>query len=560
MSRSNIEDEMESGDWNSQVFEQIYQRAQSGDVSSQFSLGMLFSGKSGLVPPNAKKQVEWYQKACEQDHWPSMNNLGLLYENGVGVEKSESKAFELFYKASHHEDQATAQFNLGRCYESGIGVVKDIENAFKWYKVSAKSGSPESNYKCGFFLFDGIGRTKDLKAGFEFFQKAAEKEHVHSMYLVGYCLQNGLGTEQNDAFIKWYQKAADAGHARANFKLAQCYDDGLGVEADFEKALHFFNQAANNGNNEAKFKLYKKLAGQLTDEAGKEKLKKLLEQSAESGFKEARHTLAKCLLDGDLFSKDVDRAMHLIERSVDDGDHGVYFMAVSIPEEDLTSERRITLKQIIKKSADLFNEYAAYEYAQQCEVEENEEAFKEAHHYYSSAAALGHYSAAFELARCYKLGIGCDEKLPRETASIYYYQAFVVGMLAHKGLTELAGMYGDGIGVPKNYVFAYALSNFAAAAGEEKAITLRDSLETKMSNEQIAKAQDMTHEWNDLSQIKDNKFFPEWMHEPPEYTLLQKEAAAKKRKKIESNANFSKLLLNLFEKKVNDGNDMEDKS
>ena len=113
-------------------------------------------------------------------------------------------------------------------------------------------------------------------------------------------------------------------------------------------------------------------------------------------------------------------------------------------------------------------------------------------------------------------------------------------------------MYGDGLGVPKNYVFAYALSNFAAAAGEEKAITLRDWLEAKMSPEQIGKAQDMTHQWNDLSQIKDHKFFPDWMNEPPEYTLLQKEAAAKKRKAIKSNANFAKLVVNLFEQKVND--------
>lgn len=535
-----------SQDWNSQVFEQIYQRAQAGDVSSQFRLGMLFSGESGLVPPNAKKQVEWYQKACEQDHWASMNNLGRLYEDGLDVEKSESKAFELFYKAAHHEDQATAQFNLGRCYENGIGIAKDLENAFKWYKVSAKSGNAQSNYKCGFFLFDGIGRTKDVKAGFEFFQKAAEKEHLHSMYLMGYCLQNGIGTEKNNAFIDWYQKAADAGHARANLKLAECYEDGLGVKPDFDKALHFFNQAANNGNNEAKFRLYKKLAGHPTDEASKEKLRNLLEQSAESGIKEARHSLAKCLLDGELFSKDVDRAILLMERSVDDGDHGVYFMADSVSVDDLNSERKLALKQIIKKSADLFNEYAAYKYAQQCEAEASEEAFKEAHHYYSSAAALGHYSAAFELARCYKHGIGCDEKLPRETASIYYYQAFTGGILAHKGLTELARMYGDGVGVPKNYVFAYALSNFAAAAGEEKAITLRDWLEAKMSPEQIGKAQDMTNEWNDLSQIKDHKFFPDWMNEPPEYTLLQKEAAAKTRKALESNANFAKLLLKLI--------------
>ena len=69
------ENEIGSDDWNAQVFEQIYQRALTGDADSQFHLGRLFSGQSKLIPLNAQKQVEWYEKASKQAHWCAMNNL-----------------------------------------------------------------------------------------------------------------------------------------------------------------------------------------------------------------------------------------------------------------------------------------------------------------------------------------------------------------------------------------------------------------------------------------------------------------------------------------------------
>jgi TPR repeat protein len=513
--------------WESQVFEKIHSEAESGDAASQFRLALLFSGETGVITPNPQKQAEWYQKAAEQDHLPAMNNLACMYRDGIGVNQSKEKAFELFLKAAQNE-LMLAQYNVARCFELGEGVVKNLDSAFDWYNAASKQGDAISLFKCGCFYFDGIGCPKDKKLGFDFFKQSAEKGHTQSIYLVGYCLQNGFGTEYSDSFVAWYQRAADAGHARASLKLALIYDDGFSVPSDYDKVIHYLNHSANCGNAEAKFRLYEKLSAQITDESGRQRLRQLLEQAAESGFKDARNKLAECLLEGDLFSKDVDRSIQLMERSVDDGDHGVYSLLDRVAEGDLTSARSDALLRITKKSADLFNQYAAFQYAQQLEANGSQEDLEEAHKYYSSAAALGHYAAALNLARCYQLGIGCNESLPRETASIYFHQAFVVGVLADECLGKLAGMFADGVGLPKNYVFAYALSNFAGAAGDDGAIALRDSLEAKMSPEQIGKAQDMSQEWSDLSQIKDHKLFPDWMREPPAYTLLTEESNVKR--------------------------------
>ena len=554
-SEDRVDDDGVDYQWESQVFEKIHRDAESGDAPSQFQLARLFSGEAGVVASNPQKQAEWYQKAAEQDYWPAMNNLACMYRDGTGIEQSKEKAFELFLKAAQNE-LMLAQYNVARCFEHGAGVAKNFDLAFDWYNAAGKQGDAISLFKCGCFYFDGMGRPKDKKRGFDFFKQAAEKSHTHSIYLVGYCLQNGFGTEYSDTFVEWYQKAADAGHAQASLN-ALIYDDGLSVPSDYDKVIHYLNQSANCGNAEEKFRLYEKLSDQITDESGRQRLRQLLEQAAESGFKDARNKLAKCLLEGDLFSKDVDRSIQLIERAVDDGDHGAYSVLGSVAEGDLTSARRYALLRITKKSADLFNQYAAFQYAQQLEAKGSEEDLEEAHKYYSSAAALGHYAAAINLARCYQLGIGCDESRPRETASIYYHHAFVVVRRAHECLGKLAGMFADGVGLPKNYVFAYALSNFAGAAGDDGAIALRDSLEAKMSPEQIGKAQDMTQEWSDLSQIKVHKFFPDWMREPPKYTLLKEEAKARRLYEAKGYARLAKIVLSGL--KANEVNDQGEK-
>jgi hypothetical protein len=144
------------------------------------------------------------------------------------------------------------------------------------------------------------------------------------------------------------------------------------------------------------------------------------------------------------------------------------------------------------------------------------------------------------------LGIGCDKDGVNEAGIIYYHLAFADKHRSVESLAKLAEFFANGVRVPKNYIFAYALSNFSSSVGVEEACALRDSLETKMSPEQVGKAQDMSLEWNCLSQIKDHKFFPDWMRELPEYMHLEEEANAKKLIDVEQ----SERVVSLFAKVI----------
>ena len=55
-------------------------------------------------------------------------------------------------------------------------------------------------------------------------------------------------------------------------------------------------------------------------------------------------------------------------------------------------------------------------------------------------------------------------------------------------------MYANGEGVPENYVVAYAWFNLAGAQGVEEAQEARDLLSSRMTSEQVARAQELSIE------------------------------------------------------------------
>jgi len=56
-------------------------------------------------------------------------------------------------------------------------------------------------------------------------------------------------------------------------------------------------------------------------------------------------------------------------------------------------------------------------------------------------------------------------------------------------------MYATGEGVPKDDVLAYMWYNLAAAQGKQLAARLKDSIEERMTREQIDEAQRLSREW-----------------------------------------------------------------
>ena len=60
---------------------------------------------------------------------------------------------------------------------------------------------------------------------------------------------------------------------------------------------------------------------------------------------------------------------------------------------------------------------------------------------------------------------------------------------------NLGVMYDEGEGVPQDYVSAHMWFNLAGTNGDKNAVTNRNTVEKKMTPEEIEKAQEMVRNW-----------------------------------------------------------------
>jgi hypothetical protein len=61
--------------------------------------------------------------------------------------------------------------------------------------------------------------------------------------------------------------------------------------------------------------------------------------------------------------------------------------------------------------------------------------------------------------------------------------------------SNLGAIYGEGQGVPQDYVLAHMWFSLAAAEGNEKAVQNRDLAEKRMTPAEMSKAERLAREW-----------------------------------------------------------------
>ena len=117
----------------------LLERAEQGDASSQFELGLKFANGDG-VEISFEEAARWYLKAADQGDASAQCNLGFCYYNGAGVPKDFNEAFRLF-EASAKQGIADAQAHLASMYEFGEATPKNDAKAIE-YLLKAANGAP----------------------------------------------------------------------------------------------------------------------------------------------------------------------------------------------------------------------------------------------------------------------------------------------------------------------------------------------------------------------------------------------------------------------------------
>jgi len=281
----------------------IVERAQKGEASAQFDLGVMYA--NGIdVPKDNSEAMKWYRKAAEQGFALAQACLGLMYGNGDGVAKDSTEAVKWYRKAAE-QGFAVAQFGLGFAYANGDGVAKDSIEAAKWYRKAAEQGLDHAQFRLGVMYNLGEGVLKDSSEAMKWYRKAAEQGFADAQVDIGLMYSNGVGARKDSIeAVKWYRKAALLGHASAQFNLGVKYASGDGVAKNSTEAVKWWHKAAEQGLALAQFNLGNSYAhgdGILKDST---EAVKWYHRAAEQGDTWAQGNLGRMYANGEGVPKD----------------------------------------------------------------------------------------------------------------------------------------------------------------------------------------------------------------------------------------------------------------
>jgi TPR repeat protein len=110
--------------------------AEENDAEALDRVGGAYLHGAG-VEQNLAKAVEYYKKSIVADGFAeALLDLGLAYLKGEGVPQNAEHGFSLMIRAAK-QGHAAAQYNMGYLYRNGVGVESNMDEAIRWYRLSA---------------------------------------------------------------------------------------------------------------------------------------------------------------------------------------------------------------------------------------------------------------------------------------------------------------------------------------------------------------------------------------------------------------------------------------
>lgn len=152
-------------------------------------------------------------------------SLGYDYLQQIAATPEQSANYKnLFTKL---EGQAilgdtSAQFDVGQMYQYGVGVEKNVQEAIKYYQLSAAQQDLPSEYNLGLLYLLGTDITPDYKLAVEWLNDAAFKGNAYAQYVLASIYEHGYRNADNQEVI-----TADPEQAMAMYNLAAANNYGL---------------------------------------------------------------------------------------------------------------------------------------------------------------------------------------------------------------------------------------------------------------------------------------------------------------------------------------------
>jgi len=335
--------------------------------------------------------------------------------------------------------------------ETGVAAYNqgDFSAALSEYKSAATQGDKVAQYLLARMYFSGEGAPQNYPLAIKWYQQSAEAGYAPAQFALGQMLERRQGVRRSSFFtaLNWIEKAANQEYVPAMYAAAMIYAEGNRVPPNLDRAIEWFRKAAAQGHVDATYQLAR--------------------------FYELGLDSDLCSRPGAPRSCRTKRRSGETQAIVQDHKQAFALFKQAAEKEHINAQIKVGLmyEQGLGVTKDL---NAALEW-------------------YKKAADKGSVEAAHKLSVHKKaVEIGGKKQLADDRTRAAELRSAYSGSLDAQ--LNVAKLYAEGIGVPRNYVQAYIWFNIAAAAGSDEARKKRDQLKKNMTSKQVADAQKLTTE------------------------------------------------------------------
>lgn len=147
-------------------------RAEAGDRPAMRALAQAYYAGLDGAEQDFAKAADWYRKLAQSGDVSAQTSLGLMYARGYGVSKNMAEAQRWWSYAAAQNDPG-AQFNLGLGYVRGEGVAADPALAARWFREAAQRGHVQAQYNLALLLHEGKGIERNPQEAYYWVKVAA---------------------------------------------------------------------------------------------------------------------------------------------------------------------------------------------------------------------------------------------------------------------------------------------------------------------------------------------------------------------------------------------------
>lgn len=131
-------DEFDEAEDLEQAYKNYLHAAELGNADGMYNVGLYYLN-GWYVDEDEDKAIEWLTKAANAGHSDAANDIGVHYHNAAYLRGKHYKAIK-WYKIGAELGNKYSQCNLGWYYEYGLGCDIDLQQAKKYYQLSANQG------------------------------------------------------------------------------------------------------------------------------------------------------------------------------------------------------------------------------------------------------------------------------------------------------------------------------------------------------------------------------------------------------------------------------------